>query len=62
MSNCSVCGEPTQLHVHDKPICPKCYAANPEERRMRSAQQSKESGNESGANRIEQVMTAKGAV
>jgi hypothetical protein len=35
MSNCSVCGEPTQLHVNDKPICFKCDAASPQERRMR---------------------------
>jgi hypothetical protein len=36
MSNCSVCGEPTELHVMGDPICVKCDASLTEERRMRS--------------------------
>jgi len=34
MSNCSVCGEPTQLHVLGKPICVKCDSVAVQERRI----------------------------
>jgi uncharacterized Zn finger protein (UPF0148 family) len=32
-SNCSVCGEPTQLHVTGKTICVKCEDRADEQRR-----------------------------
>lgn len=32
-SNCSVCGEPTQLRVMGKPICVKCEEREDEQRR-----------------------------
>jgi hypothetical protein len=34
MSICSVCGEPTQLHVLGKPICVKCENAKSEEHKV----------------------------
>jgi hypothetical protein len=38
MATCSVCCQETQLHVMGKPICIKCDAASPEERKARSEQ------------------------
>ncbi len=38
MSNCSVCGEETRLHVMGAPICVKCDKADPQERKIRGGQ------------------------
>ena len=62
MANCSICGNPTQLHVNGVPTCVRCDAANTEEYSERRIQQPKESERaSSGVSSIEQIMAAKDA-
>ena len=48
-SNCSICGEPTQLHVMGRPICVKCEGREGEQRRRGPERAS-------AVSRIEQIM------
>jgi hypothetical protein len=41
MANCTICGEPTSLYVHDQPVCTKCDLL-PFADRIRAAQQFRE--------------------
>jgi hypothetical protein len=49
MSNCSVCGEPTQLHAMGKPICVNCEEREDEQRRQGPERAS-------AVSRIDQIM------